>query len=94
MTRGRIGLLAAGVVVALAAAVLVVVVFVGGGHRESVTYRFVIPAGTGDRIAAGEEVELVPARLDVHVRQAVGVRGDAISRAVPDHHGAARAEGR
>jgi hypothetical protein len=55
-----------GAAVLVAALGLAVVVFAGGG-RDPVTYRYVIPAGTGDRIAAGETVEIVPARLEVHV---------------------------
>ena len=66
MTRGRVIALVAGVAVLVAASVLAVVVF-AGDRREPVTYRYVIPAGTGDRIAAGEQVEIVPARLVVHV---------------------------
>jgi hypothetical protein len=56
---------AAGILIA--AVVLVGVVVVSGGGHEQVTYRYVIPAGTGDRITAGEEVEIVPARLEVRV---------------------------
>ncbi len=67
MTRGRVAGFVGGLVVLLAALVLLLVVFTGGGDREPVTYRYVIPAGTGDRIAAGEQVEIVPARLVVHV---------------------------
>lgn len=67
MTRGRVaGIVVAGVVL-LAALALILVVYTGGNGREPVTYRYVIPAGTGDRIAAGEQVEIVPARLVVHV---------------------------
>lgn len=67
MTRGRIAGIVGGLAVLVAVLVLLVVVFAGGGHREPVTYRYVIPAGTGDRIAAGEQVEIVPSRLVVHV---------------------------
>jgi hypothetical protein len=68
MTRGRIAGLVGAMAVLVAALVLLLVVFVGGGtDREPKTFRFVIPAGTGDRIAAGEEVEIVPSRLVVHV---------------------------
>jgi len=67
MTRGRILALVGAFALLVAALVLAVAVFAGGNDRDPVTYRYVIPAGTGDRIAAGEQVEIVPARLVVHV---------------------------
>lgn len=67
MTRGRIAALVASTALLVVALGALVVVFVGSGDREPVTYRYVIPAGTGERIAAGEEVEIVPARLVVRV---------------------------
>lgn len=39
-------------------------------------YDFVIPPGTADRIAAGEEVEIVPAELDVHVGDSIRIVND------------------
>lgn len=67
MTRGRIAAFVGVFLGLVAALILLVVVFSGGGDRQPVTYRYVIPAGTGDRLAAGEQVEIVPARLVVHV---------------------------
>lgn len=67
MTRGRIAALVGAFALLVAVLVLAVVVFSGGGDRPPTTYRYVIPAGTGDRLAAGEQVEIVPARLVVHV---------------------------
>jgi len=67
MTRGRLaGRVAASVLLVVGVALLIVV-FAGRSDRDPVTYRYVIPAGTGDRIAAGEQVEIVPSRLVVHV---------------------------
>lgn len=40
---------------------------------ESATYEFLIPAGTGDRIEAGELVEILPARLDVQVGETIRI---------------------
>lgn len=60
-------------VVAGAAALLAVVVVVGGlfllggDERDPVVHRFVIPAGTRARLDAGQEVEIVPPRLEVRV---------------------------
>lgn len=62
------------VVLAVMAVVGVVVIGAGGGERESVVHRFTIPAGTSDRIAAGEEVEIVPRRLEVHVGDRLRLR--------------------
>lgn len=67
MSRGRIAGLVALMVLLVGVLAVLMVVFVGGDDREPVTYRYVIPAGTGDRIAAGEDVEIVPSRLVVHV---------------------------
>lgn len=44
--------------------------------RESVTHDFVVPAGTADRIARDEEVEVVPDVLEVHVGDRIRVRND------------------
>lgn len=45
-------------------------------NREQVTHEYVIPAGTAERIAAGETVEIVPQRLEVHVGDTIRVRND------------------
>lgn len=63
---------------ALVAAVVVAVVLSSGGRdRRSLdvtpvesgdaTYEYVIPRGTGDRMDAGEAVDVIPAELTVHV---------------------------
>lgn len=44
--------------------------------REAVTHDFVVPAGTAERIANDEEVEVVPDRLEVHVGDRIRVRND------------------
>jgi plastocyanin len=59
-----VGLLGAAAAVA---AVLVVVLGVGPVHRSSRDLRYVIPAGTAERIAAGQGVEILPAELRLHV---------------------------
>jgi len=52
------------------AAVLAVVVIAGGAvlltHRPQ-EYKVTVPAGTGERIAKGEQVELIPRDLDLSV---------------------------
>jgi len=67
VSRSRILTLGGAFALLLAALVLAIVVFSGEESREPKTFRYVIPAGTGDRVAAGEEVEIVPARLVVHI---------------------------
>ncbi len=37
------------------------------GVPEGETHEYTIPAGTGDRIDAGEDVEIVPSRILLHV---------------------------
>lgn len=39
----------------------------------SYDYDFVIPAGTGERMDSGEEVEIVPAELDVKVGERIRI---------------------
>ena len=39
-------------------------------------YDYVIPPGTGARIDQGEEIEIVPAELVVHVGEAIRIRND------------------
>ncbi|MEE8330328.1 MAG: hypothetical protein V3R84_00995 [Acidimicrobiia bacterium] len=36
-------------------------------------YEYFIPAGTADRLAAGEEIEILPAELDVHVGELIRI---------------------
>lgn len=45
-------------------------------EREAVTHDFVVPAGTADRIAKDEKVEVVPDVLEVHVGDRIRVRND------------------
>lgn len=40
---------------------------------EPVEYRYIIPNGTADRIAAGDPVTIVPARLDLNVGDSVEI---------------------
>lgn len=67
MSRRTVVALVGPFVLLVAVLVFAIVIFTGGNGHEPTTYRYVIPVGTGDRIAAGEEVEIVPARLVVHV---------------------------
>lgn len=54
--------------VALVAIVVVVVALVAtGGGDGGVTHRYVIPEGTAARLAAGEQITIMPTRLVVHV---------------------------
>lgn len=39
-------------------------------------YRYVIPAGTGARLDAGEPVSLLPARIAAHVGEVLRIRND------------------
>ena len=44
--------------------------------RKSVTYDFVVPAGTYEKIKKGEDPGLFPRQLDVHVGDKIRVRND------------------
>lgn len=44
--------------------------------RKPVTHGFVIPAGTAEALARGEEPDIIPRRLDVHVGDRIRVRND------------------
>ncbi|HUF97675.1 MAG TPA: hypothetical protein VMM60_06055 [Ilumatobacter sp.] len=49
------------------------------GSAKDVTefeHDFVIPAGTGDRVAAGEAIDVVPAALTVRVGEAIRIVND------------------
>lgn len=41
--------------------------------RTPVDHEFIIPAGTGDRIDAGEQVDIMPANLVVHVGETMRI---------------------
>lgn len=70
------------VVLLVAVVVLALVVFLGDGDRAAVTHRFVIPAGTRARLDAGEQVDIVPRRLVVHVGDRLLLR----NKDVVQHH--------
>jgi hypothetical protein len=62
--------------VALVAIVVIVVALAAGGGSDGVTHRYVIPAGTSARIAAGEQVNVMPTKLVVHVGDTLILRND------------------
>ncbi|MBS1848202.1 MAG: hypothetical protein JST73_07975 [Actinobacteria bacterium] len=43
---------------------------------RSVVHDFVIPAGTADRVARGEDPKIIPRRIDLHVGDSIRVRND------------------
>lgn len=40
------------------------------------TYNFYIPAGTGEEIRSGADIEILPAELDVHVGEVIRITND------------------
>jgi hypothetical protein len=44
--------------------------------RESIVHEFVIPAGTAELLAVGEDVEIIPRTLEVRVGDKIRVRND------------------
>lgn len=45
-------------------------------EAKSVTYDYVIPFGTGNRLAGGEKIEIVPQTLDVQVGDVIRITND------------------
>jgi len=64
------------VLLAGAAAVLVVVLVLGSPHPTSSDHRFVVPAGTAERVARGEDVSIVPDRLFLRVGDTITLVND------------------
>jgi hypothetical protein len=67
--------------VSLALAMVVMAVVITGpvagcAVREPQTIEIVVPAGTQDRLAAGETVEVMPARLELHVGDTLLIRNE------------------
>jgi hypothetical protein len=77
-TPPRLGvwLLVAGGVAVVAMIVVVVALALGGSGSDGRTYRYVIPAGTAARVDVGEQVDLLPSRLVVHVGDRLVIRND------------------
>ncbi len=46
---------------------------VAADQDEAVTYTYIIPNGTADRIDAGEPVQIVPARLDINIGDSIEI---------------------
>lgn len=45
-------------------------------QAQSADYEFLIPAGTGERIRAGEAIAILPAELDVHVGEVIWIENE------------------
>ena len=58
------------------AVVLTGVVAGCGDDREPETIEIIVPAGTQDRLIAGETVEVMPARLELHVGDTLLIRNE------------------
>lgn len=77
MTRAR------GLITTLAIVALVVFAACSGDRNDALVvddpgvsqadYDYLIPEGTGDRIRAGEDVEILPAELDVNVGETIRI---------------------
>lgn len=65
----------------------------GGDGREPVTISIVVPAGTQQAIEAGEQIELMPTRLEFHVGDTLHIRNDdVVTHSVGPYSVAAGAE--
>ncbi|MFP4513146.1 MAG: hypothetical protein ACLFRV_09405 [Acidimicrobiales bacterium] len=60
----------------LSAGAIVWILAGDGGSRPSETIEIIVPAGTQDRLAAGEEVVVMPARLEFRVGDRIRIRND------------------
>jgi hypothetical protein len=47
-------------------------------ETDAVEHEYVVPLGTGDRIDAGEEVEIVPRKLEVKVGDSIRIVNDDV----------------
>jgi hypothetical protein len=65
-----------------AAGALAAVVVGDGGTRAPQTFEYTVPEGTGAKIAAGDQLFVFPARLDVHVGDTIVIRNDDTRPAV------------
>lgn len=65
-------------------AVSLAAVLVGcGGDRQPETLEIVVPAGTQQRLTAGEDVEVMPARLELRVGDTLLIRNeDSVTQSV------------
>jgi hypothetical protein len=66
----------ASVVLVAVAAVVWIAVAGGDDEREPETIEIVVPAGTQDRLDAGEEVVVMPTRLEFRVGDMILIRND------------------
>jgi plastocyanin len=66
----------------VAGAVVTIALLARGGDRPPQTFEYTVPEGTGARIAAGEQVFVFPARLDLHVGDTVVIHNDDTRPAV------------
>lgn len=48
----------------------------GGGDDDAQVHEFVVPAGTADRIEAGETVAVMPAELEFKVGDTIRIRNE------------------
>jgi len=48
------------------------------GADERVTYEYIVPLGTGDRLDSGETIELMPQRLTVKVGESMRIVNDDV----------------
>ena len=69
-------LIAVPVLVVVSGALMWIVVNSGDGGREPATVEIVVPAGTQDRLDAGEQVVVMPTRLEFRVGDAIRIRND------------------
>lgn len=74
--RGFLFVLIATPVLLILSAVLVWVVVSRDADREPATIQIVVPAGTQDRLDAGEQVVVMPTRLEFRVGDMIRIRND------------------
>lgn len=67
----RLGLIVTAMVLLTMAAIAVPYLLTR--EEPPTTYSYVIPAGTGDRLDAGEPVVIIPAELSVHVGDSISI---------------------
>jgi plastocyanin len=64
------------------ASALVAIVASGDGTRSPKTFEYTVPEGTGAAIAAGQQLFVFPARLDLHVGDTIVIHNEDTRPAV------------
>lgn len=89
LAKGPPRLLVVAAIVLIVAAAIVVGLLIGGSGGESAgaTHVYTIPPGSFQRLAAGEDLEVIPAEVRVAVGDSISIRNeDAVGQTVGPYY--------